>query len=226
MGPTSLDYLESIQKDPHSKHVDPPPTVSCVTMARPSRGRRPFSNALFLKTAAVKKFKTLLQFASKIRARDRLKFTFFLALMLLAHDRVPFALTSSYAGRDDAPLSTSQPRLRGTSAMETSAMETKNIVGWQHRELTTGNKDSSRANNTDIKHSSMPEQIHLALADARPRETYAMSVSWLTWVGAKSQVHWGRELDALDRVVTGNSTSEFTTARFKTLLVQIIFLRT
>lgn len=54
----------------------------------------------------------------------------------------------------------------------------------------------------------VPEQIHLALADPRPRDTYAMSVSWLTWEESSSQVFWGVEAEGLTNLVTGNFTSE------------------
>lgn len=53
-----------------------------------------------------------------------------------------------------------------------------------------------------------PEQVHIALADARSRELYAMSVSWLTWTDARSQVLWGRDMDVLEEVVVGNATRE------------------
>lgn len=56
--------------------------------------------------------------------------------------------------------------------------------------------------------SATPEQIHIALASVKPRETYAVSVSWVTWVDSKSQVFWGREENALTEAVTGNSTSK------------------
>lgn len=64
---------------------------------------------------------------------------------------------------------------------------------------------------SDTQHpndSATPEQIHIALASVKPRETYAVSVSWVTWVDSKSQVFWGREANALTEAVTGNSTSE------------------
>lgn len=54
----------------------------------------------------------------------------------------------------------------------------------------------------------IPEQIHIALADPRPGDLYAMSVSWLTWGEAKSQVFWGLEAEGLDHVAIGNFTSE------------------
>lgn len=53
-----------------------------------------------------------------------------------------------------------------------------------------------------------PEQIHIALGDARSRELYSMSVSWLTWVDAESQVLWGRDTDVVEEIVVGNSTRE------------------
>lgn len=43
---------------------------------------------------------------------------------------------------------------------------------------------------------------------------YAMSVSWLTWGEAKSQVFWSQDMDMDDHsvgeVVVGNATSEAT----------------
>ena len=62
--------------------------------------------------------------------------------------------------------------------------------------------------------STTPEQVHIALASAKPRETYAVSVSWVTWGDAKSQVFWGREADALTEVVAGNSSSELTPYKY------------
>lgn len=43
---------------------------------------------------------------------------------------------------------------------------------------------------------------------------YAMSVSWLTWQEAKSQVYWSTDMDvdihSVGEVVEGNATSEAT----------------
>lgn len=57
--------------------------------------------------------------------------------------------------------------------------------------------------------SNVPQQVHLALADPRPRQTYAISVSWLTWTEAKSQVLWGLSESELYRYADGEATSEF-----------------
>lgn len=54
----------------------------------------------------------------------------------------------------------------------------------------------------------VPEQVHLALADARPREKYAMSVSWLTWAETRSRVFWGRSEKRLIHEAKGEATSE------------------
>ncbi len=59
-------------------------------------------------------------------------------------------------------------------------------------------------------------KVHLALAqDPRGRrETYAVSVCWLTWEDSKSEVLWGRT-DALgEAAVGGNTTSKQTPPAF------------
>lgn len=105
-----------------------------------------------------------------------------------------------------------QPRLRGSADLESAAQRllvnsSSNIIS------STDSRSNSYGDDGDDRGPpTKPEQIHLALADARPRETYAMGVSWLTWADAKSQVFWGRDVAALEEVVTGNSTSECVTA--------------
>lgn len=72
-------------------------------------------------------------------------------------------------------------------------------------------RGSSLASTNDSAASTLPEQLHLAFAEARgTRDVYAVSVSWLTWEDAKSQVLWGRDTDALGEVAVGNATREST----------------
>lgn len=54
-----------------------------------------------------------------------------------------------------------------------------------------------------------PEQLHLALADPRRSDLYAMSVCWYTLVDADSMVFWGLENPPAE-VTVGNSTRECT----------------
>lgn len=76
--------------------------------------------------------------------------------------------------------------------------------------LQTTSDSSDRYRRLSVVSDATPEQVHLALADARPRETYAMSVSWLTWTDAKSQVLWGLSKSELNLMAEGRVTSECT----------------
>lgn len=67
---------------------------------------------------------------------------------------------------------------------------------------------ANRGLSSDRDGATTPEQVHLALADATPRETYAMSVSWLTRADAASHVFWGLSEGDLSEVATGDTTSE------------------
>lgn len=104
-----------------------------------------------------------------------------------------------------------QQRLRGSAADARGVLRESRVAAADDSSNNSSSNNSSTGGKgipAEREHSTLPEQIHLALADARPRETYAMSVSWLTWVDARSQVFWGREAGALNEVVTGNTTSE------------------
>lgn len=113
--------------------------------------------------------------------------------LLLALLEVNIALRSEQDGYPGA-LSKAT-RLRGATTPEATR---------QPRRAETGG--------SAIGDSAVPEQIKIALADPRPRQAYAMSVSWLTWEDAESRVFWGSQGDSLDSVVTGNSTSEWSRA--------------
>lgn len=110
-------------------------------------------------------------------------------------------------GSPDAPFSHRPGRLRGSATWQKSSVirsDSKVKVG-----SSNSNKNASEIIlDGDGGVPGAPEQIHLALADGRPREAYVMSVSWLTWTDAKTQVFWGREVDALLESATGNSTRE------------------
>lgn len=130
-----------------------------------------------------------------------------------------FSTLSSGEGSPDAPLSHRPGRLRGLATRQKSSV------------IRSDSKVKS-SNASEIIIPGVPEQIHLALADGRPREAYAMSVSWLTWTDAKTQVFWGREVDALLESATGNSSRESYMVplfvpkykgRFNLLLILIIF---
>lgn len=106
-------------------------------------------------------------------------------------------------GSPDAPLSHRPGRLRG------SANRQKSSVIRSDSKVKVGSRNASEIIvDGDGGVPGVPEQIHLAFADGRPREAYAMSVSWLTWTDAKTQVFWGREVDALLESATGNSSRE------------------
>ncbi|CAM9841713.1 unnamed protein product [Scytosiphon promiscuus] len=87
-------------------------------------------------------------------------------------------------------------------------------VGTQHKSrenlsqnaATLSGRWDQRSLRGDAGPSAHPEQVHIALGDARSRELYAMSVSWLTWVDAKSGVLWGQDTHVLEEVVLGNAT--------------------
>ena len=111
---------------------------------------------------------------------------------------------SNGEGPPDAPFSHHPGRLRGSATRRKSSVirsDSKVKVG------STSNASEIIVDG-DGGVPGVPEQIHLALADGRPREAYAMSVSWLTWTDSKTQVFWGREADALLESATGNSTRE------------------
>lgn len=127
-----------------------------------------------------------------------------LGALLLASCDTSSAFGERYASRASSTPE-HQLRLRGSVELE----------GVPQRLLAVGNSnnndESSRgSSSSDAREdiTTAPEQIHLALADAHPREVYTICVSWLTWEDTKSQVFWGRDVGALEEVVTGNSTSE------------------
>lgn len=79
----------------------------------------------------------------------------------------------------------------------------------QQRVLLRGSPLASKDDPATSTPPAPPEQLHLAFADPRgARDVYAVSVSWLTWVDAKSHVFWGRDVDALREVAAGNATRE------------------
>lgn len=78
-----------------------------------------------------------------------------------------------------------------------------------HSHLRESKPWEPRPHRSRAESGNVPEQIHLALADPRPRDFYAMSVSWLTWRETKSQVFGSLEAEVLGNVVTRNDTSEF-----------------
>lgn len=53
-----------------------------------------------------------------------------------------------------------------------------------------------------------PEQVHIALAESGSLEQYAMTVAWVTWPEARSQVAWGSSPEELGNMAEGNATSE------------------
>ena len=53
-----------------------------------------------------------------------------------------------------------------------------------------------------------PEQVHIALAESGSLEEYAMTVAWVTWPEARSQLLWGSSPKGLSNMVEGNVTSE------------------
>lgn len=128
----------------------------------------------------------------------RCRLTRFVPWVVLCAWLDSFALGSGAARPcESVPCRHSPPQLRGSwwQAEATTAV--------QRRFLESLASDSTGRNETGFV-----RQIHLALADSRPREAYSVSVSWLTWEDSHSHVFWGREEDALEELVVGNSTSE------------------
>lgn len=127
--------------------------------------------------------------------------------MLCACCRQCSALRSGEIGFHHASFSHRQEgrRLRGSAAhQKSSAMMVNDSKVFEVLSVNS----SETIVDGDGHGGAVPEQIHLALADSRPRGTYALSVSWLTWTDVKTQVFWGRETDALLESATGNSTRE------------------
>lgn len=129
-----------------------------------------------------------------------------LAALLLASCKTCSASGDRYASRANfAPER--QPRLRGSAELEGAPQHQLLVAVSNNSSSSSSGNNNSDASHED-PHPTAPEQIHLALADPHPREAYAIFVSWLTWEDTESQVFWGRDIDALEEVVTGNSTSK------------------
>lgn len=129
-----------------------------------------------------------------------------LGALLLASCKTPCASSDRYASRANFTPER-QPRLRGSAELEGAPQHLLLLaVSNNSSSSSSGGNNNSDANDGDPP--TAPEQIHIALADPHPREAYAIFVSWLTWEDTESQVFWGRDIDALEEVVTGNSTSK------------------
>lgn len=70
--------------------------------------------------------------------------------------------------------------------------------------------------------SAVPEQVHIAFAESRSLEEYAMTIEWSTWAEARSQVAWGPSAYELISLAEGSATSESKDSRSREVIVTAV----
>ena len=70
--------------------------------------------------------------------------------------------------------------------------------------------------------SAVPEQVHIAFAESRSLEEYAMTIEWSTWAEARSQVAWGPSANELISLAEGSATSESKDSRSREVVLTAV----